>query len=265
MPSVLHAPHIWSTYQWCNYEHKHLTQIQALYTIFVWICLPSSSAHNVAHAFNRLNKSELIRIYTFLNSSCSKSYLVSVQLHCSSWCHCSQYLCFHPRSWVPSIKKPRVLAVCSYVEVTILCIHLQPEIWAHIICAFLLLPHACNRPSIDLNLPQLTRNGTRSSTYTIIIKMTIHWRQLQYEVSNKLSLSIEQTIYKEKEMQKAGGVKYLAYKEMEPRIKLHNPKESIPKWAKSASIEVPILDSRAEYYCGTRIHSFSIKVVKRSK
>jgi hypothetical protein len=52
---------------------------------------------------------------------------------------------------------------------------------------------------------------------------------------------------------------------MEPRIKLHNPKESIPKWAKSASIEVPILGSRAEYYCGTRIHSFSIKVVKRSK
>jgi hypothetical protein len=30
-------------------------------------------------------------------------------------------------------------------------------------------------------------------------------------------------------MQKAGGDKYLAYKEMEPRIKLHNPKESIPK------------------------------------
>ncbi len=135
----------------------------------------------------------------------------------------------------------------------------------HIICAFLLLPHACNRPSIDLNLPQLTRNGTRSSTYTIIIKMTIHWRQLQCEVSNKLSLSTEQTIYKEKEMQKAGGDKYLAYKEMEPRIKLHNPKESIPKWAKLASIEVPILGSRAEYYCGTRIHSFSIKVVKRSK
>jgi hypothetical protein len=77
-----------------------------------------------------LNKSELIRICTFLNSSCSKGYLVSIQLPCSSWCHCSQYLCFHPRSWVPSIKKPRVLAVCSYVQIMILCIHLQPEIWA---------------------------------------------------------------------------------------------------------------------------------------
>ncbi len=130
--------------------------------------------------------------------------------------------------------------------------------------------HLCISPSPTClqqtkHRSELARNGTKSSTYTIIIKMTIHWRQLQYEVSNKLSLSIEQTIYKEKEMQKAGGDKYLAYMEMEPRIKLHNPMESIPKWAKSASIEVPILDSRAEYYCGTRIHSFSIKVVKRSK
>jgi hypothetical protein len=45
---------------------------------------------------------------------------------------------------------------------------------------------------------------------------------LQCEVSNK-------QFTKKKKCKRQGRDKYLAYKEMEPRIKLHNPKESIPK------------------------------------